>query len=73
MATFTLTIPNNKLQDTIDAWSEGYQSTLPDGSPNPQTRAQYAREQIRQAVNNHVYQYLIRQQTPPEDPGITIS
>ena len=73
MATFTLTIPNDKLQDTLDAWSEGYSATLPGGGANPQTRTQFAKEQIRQAVNNHVYQYLIRQQTPPGDPGITIS
>jgi hypothetical protein len=73
MAQITLTIPNAVLQDVLDALAEGYQPVLPDGSDNPQTRVQFAKEQIRVFITQKTITYLKSKQTPPADPGITIS
>lgn len=75
MATFTLTIPDAKLQDLIDAYGDDYQAMLPGGGANPETRIQYSKrkllEHIKQPVINHkrmTYQY------PDFDSsGLTIS
>lgn len=73
MATITLTIGNGTLTDLINAFGETYQATLPDGTPNPQTKVQFAKEQVRQMLKSQVIEYKKRQASPPADPDITIS
>jgi hypothetical protein len=57
MAQITINIPDAAMPRVIDAWGAGYSSTLPDGSPNPQTKAQYARAKIISALKNRVVIY----------------
>ena len=59
MAVIQLTVPDALLPTVVEALSTagGYSSTLPDGTPNPQTAAQFAKAQIiayvKQVVKNH--------------------
>lgn len=49
--TFTFDTGSQAIGDIVDAVCQlyGYQDTI-DGLPNPQTRAQFAREQVRQFI-----------------------
>ena len=66
MATLSFQIPDNRMQDLIDAWGVTYSDVTSEGSPNPQTKAQYAKEQIRLVIVQRVRDYLTAQQ--PEFP-----
>lgn len=48
MAVISLTIPDVQLPRVLAALSTrgGYSATLPNGQPNPQTQAQFAKAQI---------------------------
>lgn len=69
----TFNIPDDKYDRFIAAWSVNYQDQIldPDGSgtlPNPQTRAQFAKEQIRDMLHSQVRNY---ESTQVMDIGIT--
>lgn len=59
MATITITIPNAQLARTVDGLCGygNYQATLEDGTPNPVTRAEFARLTLiglaKDAVRSH--------------------
>lgn len=57
MASFTIQIPNSDLADVVEAFSAGWFPTLPDGTPNPVTKAQYAKNQIKQFIRTAVKSY----------------
>jgi hypothetical protein len=61
MANLTFQIPDERMQDLIDAWGDGWRATLPNGDPNPQTKQQYAKERIRQMIVNGVKHYESQQ------------
>ena len=65
MAKLTFDIPDARMPEFIDAWAEGYQDTI-DGAPNPQTKQQFARQQIRNALAGRVHAYQSIQ--PPTFP-----
>jgi hypothetical protein len=75
MANFTITIPNDKLPDLIAAYSVDYMETLPNGQPNPQTRAQYAKEELLRTIKQRVIDYKKNQYSLPDfdDNGITLN
>lgn len=60
MAQITFTIPDAKMPTVIDAWSEGYQDTI-DGQPNPQTKQQFAKQQMAAMIKVKVRQYEVNQ------------
>ena len=53
-ASFTITIPDDKVQDVIEAYCKqyGYRETLEDGLPNPETKAQFTKRQIRRYIRD---------------------
>lgn len=59
MAQITITIPDAVVQRVLTAMCNtyGYQATLPDGTPNPQTQAQFARAQLAAYVKAVVTAY----------------
>jgi len=65
MANLTFQIPDSRMQDLIDAWGQGWPETV-DGAPNPQTKAQFAKEQIRRMIVRRVKDHVTSQQ--PEFP-----
>lgn len=75
MATFTITIPNDKLQDMINAYGKDWAETLPDGTPNPQTKAQFARSELNRHIKQRVIDYKKSIYALPnfDDSGITVS
>jgi hypothetical protein len=74
MATFTITIANDKLPDMIDAYSEFYSDTLPDGTSNPLTRNQHAKIELNRHIKQRVIDYKKNRYQLPDfdDSGITI-
>ncbi len=61
MATITLTAPTTVFTRITNAITTryGYQATLPDGSANPQTKAEFARQWIIQRLIDEVKQQEI--------------
>lgn len=59
--TITLIVPDLVAQRIVDALAFDYQATLDNGTPNPLTRAQYAKYQIIQFMKNKVR--LVEQET----------
>ena len=59
----TFNIPEDKKDLFIEAWSDTWQETI-DGAPNPETRAQFAKRQIKMFLAERVKSYEA-QQTPP--------
>jgi hypothetical protein len=60
MAVISFTIPNDKIARVVDAWSQGYSSTITDGEntiPNPQNKNEYARQQIMAVVKAKTVEY----------------
>lgn len=55
MAQLTITIPDAQTARVFDAFAAayGYQATI-DGQPNPQTRAQFARQKVIEFIKNTV-------------------
>lgn len=51
-----ITIPDDKAPRVIDAFAEhfGYADTLPDGTPNPQTKPRFARDQVKAWIRETV-------------------
>lgn len=56
MAQISITIPDLVLPRVLDAMASiyGYQATLADGTPNPQTKAQFAKQQVAAFVKRTV-------------------
>jgi uncharacterized protein (DUF1800 family) len=56
MATIVITIPDAVLGRVIDgmAAAHGYQEVLEDDTPNPETKAQFARRIVRQFIKDSV-------------------
>lgn len=77
MATLTFTVPDAALPELIDALCAlppPYQATLPDGSPNPMTRAVFARNRVIQYLKQMTMLYRRRQAeatASPVEPDIT--
>lgn len=49
MATLTFTVPDDKLPELVDALCAlppPYSATLPNGTANPETRGQFARQRV---------------------------
>jgi hypothetical protein len=63
MAQLIFNIPDERMQELVDAWALGYQPTI-NGSPNPQTKQQYAKEQIRLVIASRVTKHQQAQQQP---------
>lgn len=58
MAELKFTIPDARMPELVEAWAQGYIDVLPDGAtPNPQTKAAFAKEQIKQTIIMRVKQY----------------
>lgn len=59
MATMTMTIPDAMLPRVVAAFAatHGYRATLPNGDPNPQTPAQFARAQVANFIKHTVTNY----------------
>lgn len=59
MAQIAITIPDAQVARVQDAFAGayGYSATLPDGSPNPQTRAQFAKAKVIEYVVSVVKGY----------------
>lgn len=73
MPTLTLTLSAGASSELTDAFSAGYQATI-NGSPNPETQAQYARRQVIALLKEHVLLYRKRQAAATMstvDPDIT--
>jgi hypothetical protein len=62
MAQITISIPDAVLPRVLDAMASayGYSATLPDGSPNPQSKAQFARQQLANFVKQTVAEQEVR-------------
>lgn len=52
MAQITITVPDAALPRVLAAFATayGYQATLPDGTANPQTQAQFAKQKLADHV-----------------------
>ena len=53
----TITIPDDKVNLFVEAFSQDYDPTLPDGTPNPETRAQYAWQMVLIQIRQRVWKY----------------
>ena len=69
MAQIVLTVPDAMLSRVVTALSErgGYRATLSDGTANPQTRAQFAKQQIALFVRESVKLYEAEQARATND------
>lgn len=65
MAELKFTIPDNRMADLVDAWGSGYSATVldEDGAeqPNPQTKQQFAKEQIKLTIIQGIKSHEVRQ------------
>lgn len=75
MAIISFTVPDAAMPELVDALCAlppAYSPTLPDGSPNPVTKAQYARQQLIAYMRRMVLTYRRAQAeaainaTPPD-------
>lgn len=58
--TLTLSVPQmNRVVDALSA-SYGYQELLPDGSANPETRGEFARQQLMRWLRQEVTEHELR-------------
>lgn len=74
MATLTLTLSDAAMAELRDAFGENYRATLPNGSPNPQTKAQYSRQQLIDWIKTYIRDYRRRQAAlaaAADEPDIT--
>lgn len=65
MATLSIDIPDAKAAVVRDAICSvyGYKDTLPNGSANPQTKAQFVQVQMKKWAQNALIEYKHRQAT----------
>ena len=62
MAELKVTIPNDKLQDVIDAFCFNYKyQDIIDELPNPQTKAQFAKAKLIEFVKDNFKAYKANQ------------
>lgn len=56
---FSITVPDDKQAEIVDtlAKAHGWTATLPDGTPNPETRAQAARRGVVQYLKSTYREY----------------
>lgn len=57
MPTITFTFSDADRVRIENAWGGAYQSLLGDGSPNPQTKAQFIKDKLVNIVKGHVLDY----------------
>jgi len=58
VASIAINIPDGKLQRVIDgiAVARNYRATMSDGTPNPETKAQFARRMVAEQIKDWVAQ-----------------
>lgn len=61
MAELKFQIPDNRMNDLVDAWGDGWTAELINGEPNPLTKQQFAREQIKLTIMQRVKSHEARQ------------
>ena len=74
MPTLTLTLSDAAQAELVDTFGEGYSATLPGGGSNPQTKGQYARQQLIAFIRTQIRDYRRRQAALAAvgaDPDIT--
>lgn len=74
MPTISFTVSVAAANELNAAFGEGYQATLPNGQPNPETQAQFSRRQLIAWMKHHVMQYRRRvaaEAAAASDPDIT--
>lgn len=75
MPTLSITLGTAAANELNDAFSAGYQATLPGGGANPETRQAYAKRKIIELLKEHVKLYRKREAArateAQPDPDIT--
>lgn len=72
MADLTFQVPDDKMAELVDAWSTGYLAEVPDPSsrgdmiPNPQSKEDFAKEQIKKMIADRIRVHISTQ--GPEFP-----
>ena len=61
MAELKFTIPDERMSDLIDAWAGEWAPELITGEPNPLTKPQFAREEIKRMIISKVRQHELAQ------------
>lgn len=61
MPDWKVTLTTQEAQDWLNAWGEGYEPELHDGTPNPQTKTQYAKARALHTLASQVEEYKKRQ------------
>lgn len=75
MAQITIVIPDEKLNDFIDAWGDGWRETDPNGEPNP-PKPLYAKQMFRDMAVRRVLEHkekLARMAAQWDDTGIDVN
>ncbi len=75
MAQHTINVSNEKAQDMVDCFGEGYQETI-DGEENTQTKVEFAKEKLNEFISNRVRKWKRQKQTEAlaaYDPEITVT
>ena len=62
MAELKFTIPDDRMSDLVDAWGAGWGPELITGEPNPLTKPQFAKEQIRKMIVSKVREHELAQE-----------
>jgi hypothetical protein len=63
MATLSFTIPDTRMAELVEAWGAAWTAEVDDPAnpgekiPNPQTKPQFAKEQIKRAIIDHIQWY----------------
>jgi len=73
MATITLTVPDAQLPRVIAAVTAnaGYSPTLPDGSPNPQTPAEFVKQLLANYLKHFVLEHEAAQAKATNDIDVS--
>lgn len=73
MAVISITVPDAMLPRVVTALTAagGYSATLPDGTPNPQTPAQFAKAMVAAYVKQVVKTYEAEQSAATNNIDVT--